>query len=92
MNIKPVKQSLLPENSQKNDTVLRKSAIQLEGLFVNQMYKAMRATIPEGDPTLGSSGASMFTELLDEHIAADTPKQWDRGLHEAIYRHLRAKL
>lgn len=77
---------------------LRKAAKDMESLFVQQMYKAMRATVPDGDPSMNSAGESMFTDLMDEQIAADTPDQWasrtgsDRGLQEAIYKQLCAKL
>jgi peptidoglycan hydrolase FlgJ len=34
----------------------------------------------------------MFTGMLDEHIAADTPQHWKHGLSESIYRQLRDKI
>ena len=72
---------------------LRKSANDLQGLFVAQMFKAMRDTVPQED-TVGSggSGEELFTGLMDEHIAADTPKHWSGGISEALYRQLRAAL
>jgi len=70
---------------------LRESAQQLEGVFLQQLFKAMRETVPEGGLG-GGSGEEMFTGLMDEQIAADTPKHWERGLGEALYRALRARL
>jgi len=75
------------------DAKLRKSALQMEGVFVQQMYKAMRETVPhEGGIVDGGSGEEMFTGMLDERMAADTPNQWKHGLGEAIYRQLRSAL
>lgn len=72
---------------------LRKSAADLEGLFVAQLYKAMRATVPQGEGIVtGGSGEELFTGLMDEHIAADTPKHWSGGISEALYRQLRRAL
>jgi len=74
------------------DVKLRKTAQQLEGVFVQQMYKAMRDTVPSDGMFSGGSGEQMFTGLLDERIAADTPAKWSHGLSEAIYKHLRQAL
>jgi flagellar protein FlgJ len=62
---------------------------QLEGVFVQQMYKSMRSTVPEGGLVDGGSGEEMFTSMLDEHVAADTPLKWKHGLSESIYRQLK---
>ena len=74
------------------DAKLRKTAQQMEGVFVQQMYKAMRETVPSDGMFNGGSGEEMFTGLLDEHVAADTPSKWQHGLSESIYRHLRTLL
>lgn len=68
---------------------LRKSAADLEGLFVAQMYKAMRDTVPKDQGVVsGGSGEEIFTGLMDEHLAAETPSHWGGGLSEALYRQL----
>lgn len=70
------------------DAKLRKVATQMEGAFVQQMYKAMRDTVPTDGMFSGGSGEEMFSSMLDEHVAADTPSQWQHGLSEAIYQQL----
>lgn len=72
------------------DAKLHKVSHQLEGVFVQQMYKSMRSTVPSGGLTDGGAGEEMFTSLLDEHVAADTPEKWKHGLSESIYRQLKA--
>jgi flagellar protein FlgJ len=68
---------------------LRKAAEQLEGVFVQQLFKAMRDTVPQGEGIVtGGSGEDIFTGLLDEHLAAETPKQWEGGFTDALYRQL----
>lgn len=74
------------------DAKLRKASQQLEGAFVQQMYKSMRDTIPEGGMFDGGSGEQMFTGMMDEHVAADTPLKWQHGLSEAIYRQMRGAM
>lgn len=68
---------------------LRKAASDLEGLFVSQMFKAMRATVPSDEGIVsGGSGEEIFTGLMDEHLAAETPSHWGGGISEALYRQL----
>ena len=68
---------------------LRKAAADLEGLFVAQMFKAMRDTVPQDDGIVsGGSGEEIFTGLMDEHLAAETPRHWGGGISEALYRQL----
>jgi len=74
------------------DAKLRKASQQLEGAFVQQMYKSMRDTIPEGGMFDGGSGEQMFTGMMDEHVAADTPLKWQHGMSEAIYRQMRGAM
>ncbi|MBC8085701.1 MAG: rod-binding protein [Phycisphaerae bacterium] len=68
---------------------LRKAATDLEGLFVAQLFRAMRETVPKNDGFVsGGSGEEIFTGLMDEHIAAETPSHWGGGISEALYRQL----
>jgi peptidoglycan hydrolase FlgJ len=71
------------------DAQLQKTARQLEGVFVEHLFKAMRETVPEGGLIDGGSGEEIFTALLDRHFADQLPMEWDRGLGAAIYRQLR---
>jgi flagellar protein FlgJ len=74
------------------DAKLHKVAYQMEGAFVEQMYKSMRATVPTDGLFDGGSGEEMFTGLMDQKIASDTPLQWQHGLSEAVYRQLRSAI
>jgi flagellar protein FlgJ len=75
------------------DAKLRKVAQQMEGVFVQELYKAMRATVPQNDGAMnGGAGEEMFTGLMDQHLATETPEAWGRDLGEAIYQHLRGRL
>ena len=67
---------------------LRRAAKDLEGVFVEQLFKAMRETVPEGGVLSGGSGEEMFTTLLDQRLSALTPERWEGGLGNAVYRQL----
>lgn len=73
-----------------DDAKLREASRQLEALFVQQLFKVMRETVPQQEGFVsGGAGEDMFTGLMDEHIAAETPNQLGSGLAEALYRQLR---
>jgi flagellar protein FlgJ len=71
---------------------LRQSSRDLEGVFVEQLFKAMRETVPENPLFGGGAGEQMFTSMMDSHLAAQVPEGWNHGLGESIYRQLRAAL
>ncbi len=66
-------------------TRLRNVAHQFEGIFVAQLFREMRATIPadEADP-----GREMYTGLMDDALAGQAAERSTRGLGEALYRQL----
>ncbi|MBX9928083.1 MAG: rod-binding protein [Gemmatimonadaceae bacterium] len=71
---------------------LQRVARQLEGVFVQQLFKAMRETVPQDGAFSGGAGEEMFTSMLDERMAEQAPAQWDRGLSGAIVRAFRDRV
>jgi peptidoglycan hydrolase FlgJ len=74
------------------DARLRQAARDLEGVFVAELFKAMRETVPEGGLTDGGMGEEMFTSLLDQNLAPQVGAGWNRGIGDALYRQLRGAL
>jgi flagellar protein FlgJ len=77
-----------------DDARLREVARQLESVFVEQLFKAMRETVPT-DGVLGPearAGESLFTGLLDQHLAQQAPAGWESPVAEALVRQLRARV
>jgi flagellar protein FlgJ len=78
-----------PATTDTQHAKLKKAAEQLEGMFVQQLYKAMRDTVPQQEGIVsGGAGEDIFTGLLDQHLAAETPTHWEGGLSDALYRQL----
>jgi flagellar protein FlgJ len=71
---------------------LRDAAHQLEGVFVEQLFKAMRETVPQDGLTNGGAGEDIFTGLLDQKMAAAAPSQWAHGIGESLARQLAPRL
>jgi flagellar protein FlgJ len=71
---------------------LRKAAHDLEGVFVNEMFKAMRATVPDDGLLAQNSGQDMFTGMLDQHLAETYAEHAGKGMGEALYHQLSRRL
>lgn len=71
---------------------LRKVAQQLEGAFVQELFKAMRQTVPQDGLTSGGNGEEIFAGLMDQHLAEQVPTGWKNGLGAALIRQLRGAL
>lgn len=62
----------------------------LEGVFVQELFKAMRATVPDEGIVNRGSGEEVFTSLLDERLASLVPEAWQHdGLEAALRRQFR---
>ena len=82
-----------PAAPQSEAERLHKTARDLEGVFVEQLFKAMRETVPQGEGVVdGGSGEEMFTGLLDQRLSAEAPAKWQHGLADALFRQLRGAL
>jgi flagellar protein FlgJ len=71
---------------------LRKAAHDLEGVFVNELFKAMRATVPQDGFLSQDPGQDLFTSMLDERLAQTCAERARQGLGEALYRQLSRRL
>lgn len=71
---------------------LKDTSGKLEGLFVEQLFKAMRDTVPQDGLTSGGQGEDIFTGLMDQKLADEVPSQWHRGIASALVRELGDKV
>jgi len=82
-----------PTAQQAADARLKKTALQLEGLFVQRMFAAMRDSVPEGGIVPQSSAQETFTQMLDEKMSEAVPQQMSgaHSLADALYHQLRQR-
>jgi flagellar protein FlgJ len=80
--------------SKNDETRLKKSALQLEGLFVQRLFAAMRETVPEDGLVSQSNAEGTFTEMLDEKLSQKVPEQYSgsHSLAQALFDQLRQRL
>lgn len=73
-------------------TRLRKASHDLESVFINELFKAMRETVPDDGILAQDPGQGLFTGMLDERIAQSYAGQGRSGIGEALYRQLSRRL
>jgi len=65
---------------------------QLESVFVNQLFQAMRESVPDESPVGESTGRELFTSMLDEKLSDVAAQHMSHGISEALYRQLCGRL
>jgi Rod binding domain-containing protein len=86
---------LTPQTTSADDPAhakLRQAADGLTGMFIRQLFSAMRATVPADADGLSGPGSTLFTQMMDDTVADHAASQMRRGLGDAIYRELCARL
>jgi peptidoglycan hydrolase FlgJ len=71
---------------------LTQSAKQLEGVFVQQLFSAMRATVPQDGLVNGGGGEDMFSSMFDQKLADRVPQGWHGGLNDALVAQLKDRM
>lgn len=71
---------------------LKKAARDLEGVFVNELFKAMRETVPEDGILSQGQGQELFQGMMDDRIAELYSGRSRGGLGDALYRQLSRRL
>jgi soluble lytic murein transglycosylase-like protein len=76
-------------NAASGDAKKWKVAQDFEAMFIHQMLKSMRNTVPKDKDM--SNGRRIFTEMLDEQIANTASRTGSFGLAQIIYKDLAGK-
>jgi len=69
---------------------LRQAAHDFESIFLGQLFREMRASLEQDSEA--APGRNMFVGLFDDAIAGEAAKRSTRGIGEALYRQLAARL
>lgn len=70
-------------------TKLRESTREFEAIYVMEMYKAMRKTIPEEGLFKANRTEEMFRNMMDMELARETAKGEGMGIGKAMYEQMK---
>lgn len=73
---------------EKDDKKLREACRNFEAIFMNMMYKQMRATIQKSDLLPDDNATEVYQSMLDEEIVSEASKGRGMGLGEMLYKQL----
>ena len=77
---------IVPKRSEK----LEQACKDFESLFVSQLMKQMRKTVPQDGLLDGGSAEKIYTEMLDTEMAKSISNHRGMGLAAMMYRQLAA--
>ena len=71
----------------KSDRLARTCA-EFEALFIQQLFKQMRASVPRSDLLGGGQAETLYTEMIDGELARSMAAGRGIGLADVLYRQL----
>lgn len=71
---------------QGDDARLRAATDALEGAFYQELFKAMRSTVPQEGLVDGGGGEDAFNTLMDQHLSEVAASRNQGGIGQALYR------
>jgi Rod binding domain-containing protein len=68
---------------------LREAAQEFESLFIAQMMKSMRGTVPQSGLMGSDSGQGIFREMLDQELSRQVAFAGGFGIGDMLYQQLK---
>ncbi len=72
----------------KNQDPLYKACQEFESMFINEIFKSMRRTIPQGTLLETGMAEDIFQGMMDEEMAKEAAKKNSFGLAAMLYHSL----
>lgn len=78
--------------SDKDMEKLKTACDEFETVFLNMMFKQMRATVQKTELTPSDSGRDIFEGMLDEKFMEQASKSGGIGLSKMLYKQMSAQM
>lgn len=88
----PAQQAKATEKTAKDLKSLRESCREFEAIFIDQMYKAMRQSMPDDGLVPKDNATKMYQDMLDMQMARETAKGKGTGIGETMYNQLKVSI
>lgn len=75
--------------SKATEAELYEACKEFESYFVEQMFKAMRATVPESEKSTSASALDMFEDNLYQEYAKQTADSGQLGLAQQLFEQMK---
>jgi len=77
-----------PSRKKADPEALRRTCQQFEAIFIRQLFKGMRATVPEAGLMAKDDGVEIFQDLMDDQVSKQMSGRQRLGIAEALFRQL----
>ena len=77
-----------PKSKEIDEGKLRKVCADFESIFIAQMLKVMRQTIPKSGLLDGGSQQDVYLSLFDEELSKSFSRRGGVGLGKILYQHI----
>lgn len=77
---------------ERDDQELKKACEEFEAYYVQQLFKEMRKTIPDGGMFEESNEKDIYTDMLDTEYSAVISKSNGTGIADVLYKQLSPKI
>lgn len=74
--------------NKNNPESLRRVCQEFEAIFIQSLFKGMRATVPDGGLLEKDISSEIFQEMMDQEVAKVQARSQGVGIAEALYRQL----
>lgn len=71
---------------------LRKTCRDFEAVYINEMYKAMRKTVPDSGLFEKDTASELYKDMLDMEMAKATAAGKGLGIGETMYQQMKDKI
>ena len=75
-------------NQEAKDLALKRAAKEFESLFIFEMLKAMRKTVPEDGLFKGITGKDTYMTMVDQQLASALAERGGIGLADILLKHM----
>lgn len=76
----------------KDEKELKKVCQEFEGIFLNMMYRQMKASVPKEELIPEEAGKDIFESMLDDKLMEEASKNSRLGLADTLYKQLSRQL
>jgi flagellar protein FlgJ len=82
------KPTATPSVNKSDDAALKEACRDFEAIFLQQMLKSMRQTVPKNGLMDGGMAEEIFEDMLYENYAEKMADSADLGLADMLYRQI----
>lgn len=87
-----IQKNMVKVLSDKDEKKLKESCQEFEAIFLSELLKSMRATVPKNSLLGESFGQDVFQSMLDDEYAKQTSRTSSIGLGDMLFQQMKLNM